>query len=212
MELIKYLNAHFITRAELLELTQSNDKTLNELQQLGLMPQCSYRLKLNLESDSFFGLHHDAQELEYYAKGYISWLTEIRNHKNRNDAYKVFAARYEAAVSRLKDLGHTSNHPKVNERLAVHIEEEWSHFLKGIYGLCTKSGLPEDIAAKELAICEINELIETDSLNQAQLVRLQKAVNLLDSVSSLFAPHERLKSSRRRLVDEVRRRYRLQGN
>ncbi|WP_241210137.1 DUF6058 family natural product biosynthesis protein [Vibrio splendidus] len=35
--------------------------------------------------------------------------------------------------------------------------------------------------------------------------------NLLDSVSSLFAPHEKLKSSRHRLVDEVRCKYKLRG-
>lgn len=82
-------------------------------------------------------------------------------------------------------------------------------FLNGIYGLCTKSGLPEDIAAKEFAIIEINELSIFDALNKEQLVKLTNAVNLLDKVSSLFAPHERLKSSRERLINETRFKYKL---
>ncbi|MFC3646483.1 DUF6058 family natural product biosynthesis protein [Planctobacterium marinum] len=37
------------------------------------------------------------------------------------------------------------------------------------------------------------------------------AVNLLDKSSSLFAPHERLSSSRFRLVNETRCKYKLKG-
>jgi hypothetical protein len=71
--------------------------------------------------------------------------------------------------------------------------------------------LPEDIAAKELAILEINEIIEKPNIDEMQLNRLERAVNLLDSVSALFAPHEILKSSRHRLVDEVRRKYKFRS-
>jgi hypothetical protein len=77
--------------------------------------------------------------------------------------------------------------------------------------LCTKSGLPEDIAAKEFSILEINELSEIGELSTEQTNKLTIAVNLLDSASSLFAPHERLKSSRHRLVNEIRRKYKLQS-
>jgi len=108
-----------------------------------------------------------------------------------------------------KALGYSSSDEKVNAKLELHIKEEWQHFLNGIYGLCTKSGLPEDIAAKELAILQINALIEKDNLDKAQRDKLTKAVNLLDAASSLFAPHERLKSSRHRLIDEVRHQYQL---
>lgn len=209
MELINYLNEHFITKEQLLEHSKVTGDTLSELQHQGLMPLCSYRLRLNLESDSFLGKHTENQGLEYYAKGYISWLTAINYLPGKQHAYRVFSERYEATIKQLKSIGHSSANPKVNGALAQHIEQEWSHFLQGIYGLCTKSGLPEDIAAKELAILEINELLEHAGLDQKQLKRLERAVNLLDSASSLFAPHERLKSSRHRLVCEVRRQYQL---
>ncbi|MEI5637874.1 MULTISPECIES: hypothetical protein [unclassified Pseudoalteromonas] len=93
MELIKYLNEHFITKCELLELSKVTETELRELQQQGLMPQCSYKLKLNLESDSFFGVHCDNQVLEYYAKGYISWLTAIKDLESKHNAYLSFSAR-----------------------------------------------------------------------------------------------------------------------
>ena len=211
MELIKYLNEHFLTKCELLELSKITEEELRELQEKGLMPQCSYKLKLNLETDSFFGAHFDSQELEYYAKGYISWLAAVKNHECNKVAYSSFSERYKSALNGLKNDGYAATNHKVNEGIDLHIEEEWSHFLKGIYGLCTKSGLPEDIAAKELAILEINEIIEKSDIDEVQLKRLERAVNLLDSVSALFAPHERLKSSRHRLVDEIRRKYKLRS-
>lgn len=209
MDLIRYLNEHFHDKKALLELSKIDEKTLHSLQQMGVMPKCSYKLSLNLQSDSFFGLHQEEQEVEYYAKGYVSWLAIINHLPLKEGAYAVFSNRYKAAIDNLKLLGHSSNNSKLTSELDSHIKQEWQHFLDGIYGLCTKSGLPEDIAAKEFSIIEINELTEFDELDAKQLEKLTLAVNLLDKASSPFAPHERLKSSRHRLVNEVRRKYQL---
>ncbi|WP_394495894.1 DUF6058 family natural product biosynthesis protein [Shewanella sp. ENK2] len=211
MELIKYLNKYFFTQQELLDITKITEQDLLKYQEDGLMPKCSYKLSLNIKSDSFFGLHDDEQEIEYYAKGYSSWLAIIQSLNSTEAIYSVFANRYKVAIERLKEQGYYSTNSKVTSELNEHIKEEWSHFLNGIYGLCTKSGLPEDIAAKELSILVINELSEHNELTPEQLNKLTLAVDLLDSASSLFAPHERLKSSRHRLVNEVRRKYQLKS-
>ena len=212
MELIKYLNKHFITKQELLDITKITEHDLSKYQEDGVMPKCSYKIILNIKSDSFFGLHHDAQEIEYYAKGYSSWLAIIQSLNSTEAVYSVFANRYKIAIESLKEQGYSSTNSKVTSELNEHIKEEWGHFLNGIYGLCTKSGLPEDIAAKEFSILVINELSEHNELTPDQLNRLNLAVDLLDSASSLFAPHERLKSSRHRLVNEVRRKYQLKSD
>ena len=209
MELIKYLNEHFITKSELLECSKITEQELKQFQHEDLVPKASYKLELNLASNSFFGLHSENQELEYYGKGYISWLATVKSLESNEAVYLNFVERYKAAINSLKGKGYASADHKVNEGMDLHIEEEWSHFLNGIYGLCTKSGLPEDIAAKDFAILIINEIIEAPTLDEKQRKRLESAVNLLDSVSALFAPHERLKSSRHRLVDEIRRKYQL---
>jgi hypothetical protein len=211
VELIKYLNKHFFTKQELLDITKVTEQDLSKYQENGVMPKCSYKLSLNLKSDSFFGLHSDEQEIEYYAKGYSSWLAIIESLNSTEAIYSVFANRYKIAIKNLKQQGHYSSNSKITSELNDHIKEEWNHFLNGIYGLCTKSGLPEDIAAKEFSILEINELSEVNELTLAQLNKLTLAVDLLDSASSLFAPHERLKSSRHRLVNEIRRKYQLQS-
>lgn len=105
-------------------------------------------------------------------------------------------------------LSLTTDDPKPGAGLDAHLEDEWGHLLAGTYGLCTRSGLPEDIAAKELAICVIKEL--TGDANAApDLERLRQAVDLLDRASAPFAPHERARSSRHRYIDLVRQGYGL---
>ncbi|NRD75658.1 hypothetical protein HQQ94_21025 [Shewanella sp. VB17] len=209
MELIMYLNEYFFTKQELLDMSKVTEQDFLKYQQQRVMPKCSYKLSLNLKSDSFFGLYNNEQEVEYYAKGYASWLAVIQSVSSTEAVYSVFAERYKRSIECLKEQGHCPHHLDITSALNDHIKQEWTHFLDGIYGLCTKSGLPEDIAAKELSILEINVLLEINLLTDEQINRLTVAVNLLDSVSSLFAPHERLQSSRHRLVSEVRRNYKF---
>jgi len=211
LELIKYLNDNFVTLPQLLESTKMAELEFRRYQEAQLMPKASYVLNLSLNCDSFFGLHYETHAVEYYAKGYASWLGIVRSLQEPDCIYAEFSRRYTSAIELLKAQGHRSDHPKVGASLPAHIAEEWRHFINGIYGLCTKSGLPEDIAAKEFAISQINELTEHDSLSGSEVEKLQIAVNLLDAASSAFAPHERLKSSRQRLVNEVRRLYQLQS-
>ncbi|CAH9053367.1 hypothetical protein PSECIP111854_01156 [Pseudoalteromonas sp. CIP111854] len=129
---------------------------------------------------------------------------------DQESIYRVFSYRYKQTIEGLKAQGYHSADAKLNEKLSDHIKTEWTHFLSGTYGLCTRSGLPEDIAAKELAIAQINELTAQSELDESKIEALTHAVNLLDGASSMFAPHERQRSSRYRLVDEVRRKYKLQ--
>jgi aminoglycoside/choline kinase family phosphotransferase len=117
----------------------------------------------------------------------------------------VFAERYRRRLAQLGDENLCTN----VEALAAdaHIAVEWGHFLDGTYGLCTRSGLPEDIAAKEAAIVLIRELSSqggAQELGDEQRKRLAAAVDLLDAASAPFAPHEVARSSRRRYVDEIR--------
>lgn len=219
MELLNYLNTHFLSEHALLAQANITFETLEHYQALGIMPKASYRVNVTLNCDSFFGVWDDTQPMRFYATGYVSWLERVllplissmkgaESHL-KGEVYAVFMARYTQTIHKLKGLGHTSNSPKINAGLHQHIEQEWTHFLDGTYGLCTLSGLPEDIAAKELAIIEINELSQLSVLTAAQTVQLTRAVNLLDDVSALFAPHERDRSTRKRLVDDMRVKYQL---
>lgn len=197
MELIDYLQRHFLTREQLLRAAGMAGAQLDALQQAGSAPRPAYRLRLRIACDSFFGPHEEEHGIDYYARGYAQWITALRT---TDDPFGLFAGRYREALAALPlatddALGREA-----------HLREEWRHFLDGTYGLCTRSGLPEDIAAKEAAVRAIRDLTAREPVD---LARLRVAVDLLDRASSTFAPHERARSSRRRLVDDLRARYGL---
>ena len=189
MELLDYLHTHFLTRAQLLAACATDGAHLDAFTAAGMMPAPSYRLQVRIDCASFFGDHSEAHALDWYAAGYVDWLRMLLD--GEPDPYGRFAARYRAALEALPLSGL--------EATDAHLRSEWRHFLDGTYGLCTRSGLPEDIAAKELAIHVIRTLTDDGRTPDAEgRERLARAHNLLDRASSLFAPHERARSSRAR--------------
>jgi hypothetical protein len=205
MNLIDYLRQHFLTREQLLAHTCMSGARLDALQAAGMMPRPSYRLRLELACDSFFGPHAESHAIEWYAHGYVAWAGLLEALDGPQQAFDMFAERYRRRLAQLA-VDKLATYP---QDLAgdVHIKAEWSHFLDGTYGLCTRSGLPEDIAAKEAAIALIRALTAAgapQALDEEARGRLAAAVDLLDRASSPFAPHEVARSSRRPYVDEVR--------
>ena len=195
MELIRYLEANYLSEEQLLSASGLHAAELTDLQARKLMPQPSYTLQLDIACDSYFGAHAEQAGARYYAQGYVAWIGTVRALAHEEDGFRVFAGRY---LARLEALGGAAHRPD--------LREEWRHFLSGTYGLCTRSGLPEDIAAKELAAATIRSLSAhgVAELEDAQRERLLAAIDLLDLASSAFAPHERLRSSRHSLVDTLR--------
>ena len=199
MELIRYLEANYLSEEQLLSASGLHTAELTDLQARKLMPRPSYTLQLDIACDSYFGAHAEQAGARYYAQGYVAWIGTVRALAHEEDGFRVFAGRY---LARLEALGDAAHRPD--------LREEWRHFLSGTYGLCTRSGLPEDIAAKELAAAAIRSLTGHGAahgvaeLEDAQRERLLAAIDLLDLASSAFAPHERTRSSRHTLVDTLR--------
>ncbi|WP_444910795.1 DUF6058 family natural product biosynthesis protein [Microbulbifer sp. TRSA005] len=209
MELIEYLQSHFYSKEELLSLSGLRQEEFVNYQNALVMPKASYTLVLGLQCHSFFGTHNESHNQEFYAKGYVSWLKDLRLQNNPKQIFDLFKTRYTDTIYQLNSIGHSCSDIKMNKGLTTHIESEWKHFIDGTYGLCTKSGLPEDIARKELASLVIKELTKEGNLSRIGLQKLQRAVDLLESASSLFAPHERHKSSRQILIHDIRQQFNL---
>lgn len=195
MELIRYLEHSYYTEEQLLAAGGIAAAGLAALQARRLMPQPSYTLRVDLACDSYFGAHAERAGVRYYAKGYAQWIATVRALAREDDAFRVFSQRY---LARLEALGGAAHQPD--------LRQEWRHFLSGTYGLCTRSGLPEDIAAKELAVAAIDRLTAggVAALGRGEREQLASAIDLLDLASAQFAPHERARSSRHRLVDRLR--------
>ncbi|MGZ5199365.1 MAG: DUF6058 family natural product biosynthesis protein [Telluria sp.] len=207
MKLIRYLEHYFLTREQLLAQCAIDAAQLEQLQVGRLTPQPSYRLRLDLGCQSFFGQHEEQLAVDYYPKGYAAWLALAATFSSEEEARGLFFERYRARLAQLRAEGFVPRDPAFGSE--DHLHAEWRGFLDGTYGLCTVSGLPEEIAAKEAAIALIRELTGAGTLDDAARALLRRSVDLLDSAGAPFAPHEVARSSRRRYVDEVRAAYGL---
>jgi hypothetical protein len=205
MDLFDYLHTHFLTRSQLLATCAADDARLDAFSAAGTMPAPSYRLRVRIDCTSYFGAHAEDHAIDWHARGNVAWLRMLL--EGEDDPYGCFAARYRATLETL-DLYRAAPMPAL--MADAHVKEEWGHFIAGTYGLCTRTGLPEDIAAKELAIRVIRALTDDERpLDGTERARLAAAIDLLDQASSPFAPHERARSSRGRYVDALRRRDEL---
>ena len=219
--LTQYLNKHFYTRSQLLAETNTDETRLERLLAQKLMPGPSYRLKISHQLDSFLGRHCQQEEVEYFNRGYACWLQSIMALEDKQPqpqdinavVFDDFCHRYKARLANLQAQGFAITSIGEQADLNDLLQSEWQHFLNGTYGLCTRSGLPEDIAAKELAIATIKELLGKElelapqHLEARQRTQLLRAVDLLDQVTSAFAPHERKHSSREKYINRVRVKY-----
>ena len=77
MELIDYLNTHFLTQAQLLALAGIDTAVLEDLQRRRMLPLPSYRLRLNATCHSFFGEHAVQAAPDYYPKGCPAWIAAL---------------------------------------------------------------------------------------------------------------------------------------
>lgn len=212
MNLQDYLATNFYTRSELTRIAGISGTEFDRYQQSKMMPKASYVIRGEVVCTSFFGEFAETVETQFYAREYVSWLALLRQVESADAAFAIFREQYKNRIAELLAQGFRSDNEKITSGLDAHIEAEWVHFIDGIYGLCTKSGLPHDIAAKELAIIIINNIVGQESpaaLEPATKNCLTAAVNLLDAASSMFAPHEVERSSRNRLINQVRAKYQL---
>ncbi len=210
MELIDYVANNFIPRSKLLESAGVDSSTLVRLQEMECMPAFSYLLDHSVKCSSPIAEFGATETTEYYAKGYCDWLATVAAIGDSARSFEEFASRYSERVKLLLDNGLGTAEKQFLSGLGNHMREEWRHFLNGTYGVCTKTGLPEDIATKELSASRIVSLISQVSLDENSLAELKSVVDLMDSVCAEFAPHERAHSSRKRLIVDVRLKYKLQ--
>lgn len=210
MALISYLYGHFYDLPTLVEKSGLSKAAVGRLQTLRIMPQPSYRLLMQSHSDSFFGQHECTEQLAFYPTGSVSWLAKVAELKDEQQAFHIFKTEYLSALSNIATRGcpFSGEH---TEAVSLGVEQQWPHFLEGTYGVCTRSGAVEEIAGKNIAVRVIESLIiePPDKMAEETKSRLKAAVSLLDRVAAPFAPHELAKSSRERLVNQVRRGYSL---
>ncbi|HGY1165007.1 TPA: DUF6058 family natural product biosynthesis protein [Citrobacter braakii] len=212
MELIdEYLNLNFISEGDFLVQNKCSHSDLLRWQENKILPTASYTTNNNAKITSFFGTFDFNSVEKWYPIGLCEWVCQIKDvHENPSSLKDIFFKRYKNKINELNLCGLSDCIYKNESEFSVLLESEWQHFLNGTYGVCTKDSSPEHIAVKDMTIRIIDRVTNKqrkESVLGDDLKLLTISVNLLDAVSSPFAPHERNRSSRKRCVELVREKY-----
>ncbi|KZN44077.1 DUF6058 family natural product biosynthesis protein [Pseudoalteromonas luteoviolacea] len=203
MELLDYLYTYFFSEARLIQHCDVELQKFIELQTIGVMPRPSYILDANLLCNSFFGEHEQHGKISFYPKSYAEWLNKVKCNTTSEAAFTIFSERLQKTIHELARNNISMGYEDDISKLNLFIATQWQHFLEGTYGLCTRTGLPEDIAKKEITIGLLNTRLTQVNLSDQEEKQLITAMNLLASCSPKFAPHERSKSQKQRLAAQV---------
>lgn len=206
-----YLNEFYVNEENLAEKGGVTCEILRGWQDEKIFPKPSYVTESETTISSFFGTHRYKKITKWYPEQLDKWILFIKSHDISKALIETdFKNRYMNTVIELQSIGiYDAIYDDIGSREMI-LNEVWGHFLDGIYGVCTRNCTPEQIATKDVATCFINVL--TDRQKKIRVAERDKpkltiALNLLDSVTSFFAPHERHQCSRNQCIDTVRKKY-----
>lgn len=210
-----YLHTFFSVEKDFALRCSCSVNDLRTWQNSGVFPLSSYTTERVCSVISFFGRNESRTVNEWYPNGLSDWVGQIRKFGGDTIILKgMFFSRYRKAIEELKQDDIYDRFYDSKVELNGLLEKEWKHFLHGSSGVCTKHCSPEEIATKDVAIRVIDRITDYQNkfkyfISAREMNILAKAVNRLDSVSALFAPHEVEHSSRKQCIDLIRLNYLL---
>lgn len=209
---LKYIEENYLEAEEIICIMNLTPDKLSRLIETKLIPQPSYIIKSDIIiSSSLNDNHKIVSSKKYFPKSILNLIADNILHHNPEKFKKDFK---ENLLSNLKShdfktfaYGNVFNEDgeiddnKINNA----IEEEWEHFCKGIYGICTLEGNEEAIIEKEIAIKRILNFIETkgSAITPEEINHLKELNEVFNRYTSDFAPYQRETSSRGKYMDKL---------
>jgi len=210
---IKYIKENFIESNELCQVSEISHQDLETLINNKLVPNSSYEINVTYKINSPLGDEKIISEVKkYYPKSVIAL---IQKNKNLNDSSEFKESLKTEFIntfvnSNNKSFGYeniTEEDGSVNmEKLNLAFEQEWQYYLQGIYGICTLNGTGAEIAKKEIAVkrlIDFNKKHGEKKLSDSDKEILYILNNEFNEVSNLFAPYQRINSSRGKYLDKI---------
>ncbi len=220
-----YLTKHYFNAGQFAAACGITVSELNELLQASLIPAPSYVVTTSstVRSHVFGELAApDAIPGEYFHPANVVWVNVAREIIALHDHQTPFASlkeryfsRFQQALTdlnittwRLKDCFHDDGAP-IKEGLHIRIEFAWEQFLLGTFGLCVANPISEaEIALKEVLQEKLIALSDNGSkitFNQPDTKMMLALIDAYQHATMPFSPVEYHLSSRKRLVDDLRR-------
>ncbi len=210
---IKYIKENFIESNELCQVSEISHQDLETLIDNELIPNSSYQIKVTYKINSPLGDEKVISEVKkYYPKSVINLIQKNKNLNNSSEFKQSLKTEFINTFvnSNNNNFGYDNiieEDGSINmEKLNLAFEQEWQYYLQGIYGICTLNGTGAEIAKKEIAVkrlIEFNKKHGENKLSDNDKEILSVLNNEFNEISNLFAPYQRINSSRGKYLDKI---------
>jgi hypothetical protein len=221
-DLDRYLSKHYLNADQFANSCGISTSELFQLVDDGCIPAAAYIVTEQASIQSYaFGemAAPDSTPGHYFHPANRVWVTLAKSAEfNANSAAlrQQFLSRFQSALAdlnknlfRLED-SFTPEGLVIAEGLSLRTDSAWLHFLKGTFGLCIANPISEvEIARKEILQEKLSALSENGSkadYTQAEMHILLPLIDEYAAASMPFSPIEYPRSSRKRLVDDLKKR------
>jgi hypothetical protein len=215
-----YLGLHYWNEQKLAEQCKLTVFALENMVADGLIPRPSYTVSGNVLVSAAFGEleAQDAPEGSYFHPATVSWINRAQEMESTNDSSalrQLFHNNMAAALAdldrdtwRLSDAFDDRGQPIVEE-LNRRIDSNWKSFQDGIFGLCVANPVSErEIARKEILQEKLSALTANGEHAGGLAISkngLRQLIDAYEEASMPFSPVEYPISSRKRLIDDLRK-------
>ncbi|MES2041967.1 MAG: DUF6058 family natural product biosynthesis protein [Pseudomonadota bacterium] len=223
-ELQLYLNTHFLNKAQFAAACAISEAELNDLLAAKILPGPSYVISEKATINSAVFGESDATDTvagDYFRDCHTVWCgrakqlvaehgwtaaPELMKQKFMRD-YIAALTELNTSTWHLQDCFETDG--SVNMAgLAENAELHWKHFLLGTFGICTANPVSaSEIARKGVLQEKLSHLTANGSMTEFSVAEARAILPVVDAFAEVvmwFSPAEYARSSRKRLVDDMR--------
>jgi Family of unknown function (DUF6058) len=221
-ELDSYLATHYLDANQFADFCSITNAALSALIVQQLIPEPSYRVSNSATLYSYAFGEMDAPGAkagEYFHPANRAWVLLAQSSEFSGDASQLKArfldklksalAEFNQTLFRLND-SFTDDGKPIPEGLIARSETAWEHFLKGTFGLCIANPISEyEIARKEILQEKLLTLSENGlkaNFTGEEISMLLTLIDDYETASMPFSPVEYSRSSRKRLIEDLRKR------
>ncbi|MFZ6777067.1 DUF6058 family natural product biosynthesis protein [Undibacterium sp. Ji83W] len=223
-ELQLYLNTHFLNKAQFAAACAISEAELNDLLAAQILPDPSYVVSEKATINSAVFGESDAADTvagDYFRDTHITWCNrakqlvaehgwaaapELMKQEFMRD-YIAALTELNASVWHLQDCFEADGTANTTG-LMKNAESHWKHFLLGTFGICTANPVSAaEIARKGVLQEKLSHLTANGSKTDFSATEAREILPVVDAFANAamwFSPAEYARSSRKRLVDDMR--------
>jgi hypothetical protein len=210
-----YLSRHFLAKPNFAAACGLTVEALDALIEAELAPRASYRVREATVTSFVFGTMDapDAIDGEYFHPDMAVWVRRVATQRLLAQSFRehflAALAHFNRTLWRLPDCFH-DNGALIEAGYEARFQSAWNHFMQGTFGLCVAHPISEHaIAHKEILQEKLTALTDNGARahfsTAAERAEIERTLDAYAEVAMPFSPIEYPFSSRKRLVDDLRR-------